>query len=71
MHGIGYAEGASTSIAKGKNCFVSNSVIPNPAVHVVNTAAKKKNVSRPEQIPTCHHCGIKGHIRPHCNKLRK
>ena len=71
MHVIGYADEASTSKAKGTNCFVSNSVVTNHAVHVVNTAAKKKNMSRPNRIPTCHHCGIKGHIRPHCNKLRK
>ena len=57
MHGIGYADGASTSKIKGTNCFVKNSVITNHAAHVVNIAAKKKNVSRPEHIPTCHHCG--------------
>lgn len=22
-------------------------------------------------IPTCHHCGVSGHIRPRCNKFRK
>ena len=71
MHGIGYADRASTSEAKCTNCFVQNSIVTNPAVHVDNTAAKKKNVSRPDRIPSCHHCGIKGHIRPHCNKLRK
>ena len=71
MHGIGYADEASTSKAKGTNYFVSNSVITNHAVYVDNTAAKKKNVSRPNRIPTCHHCGIKGHIRHYCNKLRK
>ena len=31
---------------------------------------RKQNVSHLERIPTCHHCGIKGHIQPHCNKLR-
>ena len=59
MHGIGYADGASTSKTKGTNYFVQTSVVTNIAVHVVNTAAKKKNVSRFECIPTCHHCGIK------------
>ena len=44
------------------NYFVQNSVAPNPAVHVKNTAAKKNNVLHLEQTPTCHHCGIKGHI---------
>ena len=73
MHGIGYADDdeASTSKANGTNYFVQNSVFTNHVVHVVNTAAKKKNVLRPERIPTCHHCGIKRHIRPNCNKLRK
>ena len=71
MHGIGHADGASTSKAKYTNCFVRNSIVTNPTVHITNKAAKKKNVPRPERILTCHHCGIKGHIRPHCNKLRK
>ena len=69
-HGIGYTDGATTSNAKGKNYFVKNSVVTNPIVSVAKKALKKQNVSCPEQIPMCHHCGIKGHIRPHCNKLR-
>ena len=69
-HGIGYADGASTSNTKGKNYFAKNSVVTNPVVSVAKQAPKKQNMSRPEQIPTCHHCGIKGHIQPHCNKLR-
>ena len=69
-HGIGYADGASISNAKGINCFVKNSIITNPVVSVAKKAPKKQNVSHPERIPTYHHCGIKGHIRPHCNELR-
>ena len=67
MHDIGYADGASTSKDKGTNYFVKNPVVTDPAVHVANKARKKKkkqNVSRLERIPTFHHCGIKGHIRP-------
>ena len=48
IHSIGYADGASTSKAKGTNYFVQNLVVTNHVVHVVNTAAKKKNMSRPE-----------------------
>ena len=22
-------------------------------------------------VPTCHHCGVIGHIRPQCHKLKK
>ena len=22
-------------------------------------------------VPTCHHCGVIGHIRPHCSKLKR
>ena len=59
VYGISYADGASTSIAKSSNYFIQNSVVTNLVVHVTNTAAKKKSVSRPKRIPTCHHCGIK------------
>ena len=58
-HDIGYADGASTSNAKGKNYFVKNSVVTNLVVSVAKKAPKKQNVSHPERIPTCHHCGIK------------
>ena len=30
----------------------------------------KRYVPKPNFVPICHLCGIKGHIRPHCNKLR-
>ena len=47
-HGIGYANGASTSNAKGKNYFVKNSVVTNHVVSVAKQAPKKHNVSPPE-----------------------
>ena len=46
--GIGYADRASTSNAKGKNCFVKNSVVTNPVVSVAKQAPKKQNVSHSE-----------------------
>ena len=67
-HVIGYTNRASTSNAKGINCFVKNLVITNPVVSVSHRAPKKQNVSDLERIPTFHHCGIKGHIRLHCKK---
>ena len=39
--GIGYADGASTSNAKGKNCFIQNSIVTNPIVSVAKKAKKK------------------------------
>ncbi|XXG47765.1 hypothetical protein AAC387_Pa02g2352 [Persea americana] len=61
-HGTGNADRASTSTAKGTNCFVEKSVITNPIVSVTKRAPKKQNVLHPERISTCHHCRIKGHI---------
>jgi hypothetical protein len=29
----------------------------------------KKHFSKQRQ-PTCHHCGVTGHIRPHCHQIR-
>jgi hypothetical protein len=26
--------------------------------------------SKSRSLPTCHHCGIIGHIRPHCPQVR-
>ena len=49
-HGIGYADGASTSNAKGKNYFDKNSVVTNPIVSVAKQAPKKQNVSHPERM---------------------
>ena len=29
----------------------------------------RRSQSHESFVPVCHHCGIKGHIRPHCYKL--
>ena len=50
MYDIGYVDGASTSKAKGTNCFVKNSVITNHVVRIAKKALKKKNVLRLERI---------------------
>ncbi|CAN6725555.1 unnamed protein product [Malus baccata var. baccata] len=43
--------------------------------HVSNPVKTSINLNKPKQsrkfIPICHLCGIPGHIRPKCNKLRK
>nr|XP_028964586.1 uncharacterized protein LOC114827110 [Malus domestica] len=43
--------------------------------HVSNPVKTLINLNKPKQsrkfIPICHLCGIPGHIRPKCNKLRK
>lgn len=31
---------------------------------------KNKSVPKPRFVPICHFCGIQGHIRPHCNKMK-
>lgn len=70
--GFGYNHGTSTSNAKGKIIFISSVAHTTPYVaHVTNVSGsfKKKNVSRAACTSMCHHCGKKGHIRPHCNKL--
>lgn len=69
-YGIGYAHEGSSFNAKGKNCLFQSSIVTKHADDVEHGDAKKKNVSRPDRIPTCHHCGTKGYIRPYRNKLR-
>ena len=71
--GLGYDHGASTSNAKGKTIFVSSvaHATPHNALsYNVLSSTKKKNVSHVERTSTCHHCGKKGHIHPHCKKLQ-
>ena len=29
-----------------------------------------RELSRSKFVPTCHHCGVIGHIRPHCSKFQ-
>ena len=42
MHGIGHADGASTSKAKGINCLAQNSVVTNHVVHVTKQLPKRR-----------------------------
>jgi len=59
--GLGYQASSSvTHKTGGKINFVKAQVIdPSP-----------QKVKKVQFIPTCHNCGIIGHIRPHCNNLR-
>jgi hypothetical protein len=45
---------------KGKNFVLCKNANPKVAEHV------KKHFSKQRQ-PTCHHCGVTRHIRPHCH----
>ena len=33
--------------------------------------SQPKALDRSKFVPTCHHCGVIGHIRPQCHKLKK
>jgi hypothetical protein len=35
-----------------------------------NTTLTKSKHSTVRSLPTCHHCGIVGHIRPNCGQLK-
>lgn len=67
--GLGYVQCASSSKDKGKIVFVQGPTMNAPPIVYSNTAYPK-NFSKPKFILICHFCGIKRHIRPHCNKLR-
>ena len=32
---------------------------------------QKKKIKKPVFVPTCHLCGVVGHIRPNCSLLRQ
>ncbi|XXG89606.1 hypothetical protein AAC387_Pa12g1568 [Persea americana] len=74
--GIGYVQGASSSKDKGKSIFVQGptmTAIPpilSNAIHPTSSQKFKRHVPKPNFIPICHLCGIKGHIKPYCNKMR-
>ncbi|CAL8991231.1 unnamed protein product [Prunus brigantina] len=59
-------------IAFGYGC--SSSCVPPPLTTFVKESNTKFDVLEPTRtqrfIPTCYHCGVKGHIRPRCNALR-
>ena len=70
--GIWYTHGASSSKDKGKSVFVQGPTVYS-MTHIVHPPLKSvnaMNVHEPKFTPTCHFCGIKRHIRPHCNKRR-
>ena len=72
--GIGYTHGASSSKDKGKSVFVQGPTVYSmtPLIHKAPPLkpVNATNVHKPKFTPTCHFCGIKRHIRPHCNKRR-
>ncbi|KAG5537452.1 hypothetical protein RHGRI_024771 [Rhododendron griersonianum] len=37
----------------------------------VNGHPKRKEVKFVKFVPTCHYCGVTGHIRPHCKKMHE
>ena len=62
-HGLGYIGENSTS----KTVFVKKTPAPKPPT----SSSKKVTISSPRHrrfVPTCHYCGIHGHIRPRCYK---
>jgi regulator of replication initiation timing len=48
-----------------KNSFVPNASVPKPKV-----AHPPRKLHSQRFVPTCHHCGKVGHIRPHCFNLK-
>ena len=74
--GIGYIQGASSSKDEGKSIFVQGSTMTDmPPIYSNATQSNynqnyKRYMPKPNFVPICHFCGIKGHIRPHCNKMK-
>jgi hypothetical protein len=48
---------------KGKNSCVNNCV-------KLKSKARLWKQAQVKFVPTCHHCGIVGHIRPNCCQLK-
>ena len=76
--GLGYVGKPSTSKVGSEINFVkSNRIVPTPPkakeinVHPKKTGTTNVEVKSFKFIPTCHHCGIVGHIRPNCFKLNR
>ncbi|XP_022843115.1 uncharacterized protein LOC111366633 [Olea europaea var. sylvestris] len=83
--GLGYVEGNTTIAGPSKTVFVAaskpNTVrspskgksIPREQSHQsrrnIRTRYPQTRTFGPRFIPTCHHCGALGHIRPRCYKL--
>ena len=71
--GLDYDHGGSTSNTKCETVIISSVTHTTPhTAHLNNVSSsfKKKNAPRTTRSSTCHHYGMKGHIRPHCNKLQ-
>jgi len=56
------SESRVTCLDKGNNASFNDHVKIEPKIHV-------KMQSKPKFIPTCYHCGIIGHTRPHCLQI--
>ena len=73
-HGTGNVHKLFTSKSKRKFVFVQGPTMYSMTPRYPNTThlntANKRTVPKPRFILVCHFCGIKGHVRPHCNKLR-
>jgi hypothetical protein len=64
--GFGYVANTDAS----NIASTSNTVFVKPSVLEPQNACEdrgKRIVTR--SLPTCHHCGMVGHIRPNCGKL--
>jgi hypothetical protein len=57
----------------------SKSVFVKPEVAEPQNACENANIklvvyvmkhSKSKSLPTCHHCGVIGHIKPHCPQIR-
>ncbi|BBG92337.1 Ankyrin repeat family protein [Prunus dulcis] len=70
MLNMGKVHGDKTGFGYG----CSSLCVLTPLTTFVKESNTKFDVLEPTRtqrfIPTCHHCGVKGHIRPRCNALR-
>jgi len=74
--GLGYVATDSSNIAStSRTVFVksSGSKLQNDKSKAImiscendNTTPAKSKHSKERSLPTCHHCGMVGHIRPNC-----
>jgi hypothetical protein len=78
--GLGYVATDSSNIAStSRTVFFkpSGSELQNDKSKAIvvscendNTTPAKSKHSTERSLPTCHHCGIVGHIRPNCGQLK-
>jgi hypothetical protein len=75
--GHGYVAPPTDTPSTSKTVFVKPTV-PNPPPPVEDKGKDKLNgdvlgTQKPPSIrrsPTCHHCGLSGHVRPQCSILK-